>query len=166
MAQRLIFGSDHAGFHLKMALTAWASAKGFEVEDLGCKDENSVHYPEYGRKVAQEIASGRAEKGVLICGTGIGMSIVANKFSNVRAALVSDEFTARMAKEHNNANILALGGRVLGAELAKRIAKRFLETEFSNEERHKRRVDKIIILINERRIGKHENQYTNKTKRE
>ncbi|OGH04408.1 MAG: ribose 5-phosphate isomerase B [Candidatus Lambdaproteobacteria bacterium RIFOXYD1_FULL_56_27] len=142
MAQRLIFGSDHAGFHLKMALTAWASAKGFEVEDLGCKDENSVHYPEYGRKVAQEIASGRAEKGVLICGTGIGMSITANRFHGVRAALCHDVKTAQLSREHNNANILVLGARVLSESLAVEMLKAWLDTPFAGG-RHQDRLEML-----------------------
>lgn len=142
MTLRLIFGSDHAGFHLKTALIAWAAAKGYEVEDLGCKDENSVHYPEYGRKVAKEIASGRAEKGVLICGTGIGMSITANRFHGVRAALCHDVKTAQLSREHNNANILVLGARVLSESTAIEMLKAWLDTPFAGG-RHQERLEML-----------------------
>src|SRR5512145_2878951 len=108
-----IIASDHGGLELKEAVKGFLKGRGIAVRDLGTLNADSVDYPDFGEKAARAVARGEAEKGILICGTGIGMSIVANKFPGVRAALITDEFMARMAKEHNNANILVLGGRVL-----------------------------------------------------
>ena len=108
-----IIASDHGGLELKAAVCEALRGRSITVRDLGTLNADSVDYPDFGEKVARAVARGEAEKGILICGTGIGMSIVANKFPGVRAALVTDEFTARMSKEHNNANIIVMGGRVL-----------------------------------------------------
>ncbi len=138
----IVVGSDHGGLLLKAAVIASLRARGYEVSDLGTNHQDSVDYPDFGEKVAQMVSCGQAEKGILICGTGIGMSIVANKFPRVRAALVTDEFMARMAKEHNNANIIVLGGRVVDAEKAQTMVAAWLNGEFEGG-RHQNRLDKI-----------------------
>ena len=138
----MAIGSDHRGFHLKVDVATFVRELGHEVEDLGCFDEEAVDYPDLGRAVAQKVSAGEVDGGILICGTGIGMSIVANKFPGVRAALVSHVYTARMAKEHNNANILVMGGLVVGSGLAREMVKTWLEAEFQGE-RHLRRLEKI-----------------------
>src|SRR6266568_1598327 len=114
----ILLGSDHGGLILKEAVKQLLHERGISYEDCGTDNGNSVDYPDFGERVARQVSSGAAEMGILICGTGIGMSIVANKFPRVRAALVTDTFMARMAKEHNNANILVLGGRVLNEKQA------------------------------------------------
>jgi ribose 5-phosphate isomerase B len=138
----IAMASDHGGFCLKADLVTFVRELGYEVEDLGCFDENAVDYPDFGQAVAQKVSSGEVERGILICGTGIGMSIVANKFPGVRAALVSHVYAARMAREHNNANVLVMGGRIVGLGLAQEIAKAWLETEFQGG-RHLKRLEKI-----------------------
>jgi RpiB/LacA/LacB family sugar-phosphate isomerase len=137
--------SDHRGFRLKAELAAFVRELGHEVEDLGCFDEAAVDYPDLGQAVAQKVSRGEAERGILICGSGIGMSIVANKFPGVRAALVSHVYTARLAKEHNNANILVLGGMIVGPGLACEMVKVWLEAEFQGG-RHLKRLEKIEAL--------------------
>lgn len=141
----IVLGSDHGGLELKEALKAALSERGQSVEDLGTDDDQSVDYPDFGEKVAGAVSRGEAELGILVCGTGIGMSIVANKFPRVRAALATDEFMAQMAKEHNNANILVLGGRVLPVELAIRMVNLWLDTAYAGG-RHQGRLDKIARL--------------------
>ena len=141
----ILIASDHGGLELKAALKAALEQRGLEVQDLGTNNHDSVDYPDFGEKVASAVSSGTAEKGILICGTGIGMSIVANKFPRVRAALATDEFMAQMAKEHNNANILVLGGRVLQPEAALKMVSLWLDTPFEAG-RHQRRLDKIASL--------------------
>ena len=142
---RVAIGSDHAGFFLKEWLRDLLRDQGLEVEDLGTHDETSVDYVDYARRVAEAVAEGRAERGIAICGTGIGTSITANKVPGIRAALCHEGYTARMSREHNDANVLCLGGRVIGRELAGEIARIFLSAEFSGG-RHARRVDKISEL--------------------
>lgn len=137
--------SDHKGFRLKEDLVTFIRELGHEVEDLGCFDEQSADYPDLGQAVARKVSAGEVEGGILICGTGIGMSIVANKFPGVRAALVSHIYTARMAKEHNNANVLVMGGMVVGPGLAREMVKAWLEAEFQGE-RHQRRLQKIEAI--------------------
>jgi RpiB/LacA/LacB family sugar-phosphate isomerase len=137
--------SDHGGFRLKTELATFLKELGHEVEDLGCFDEGAVDYPDLGQTVARKVSAGEVERGILICGTGIGMSIVANKFPGVRAALVSHIYSARMAKEHNNANILVMGGRIVGEGLAREMVKVWLEAEFHGE-RHLRRLQKIEAI--------------------
>ena len=138
----LIIGADHAGFELKEFILKTFSAQGIRFEDVGTFSSESVDYPDYAIKVAREVASGRVKFGILVCGTGIGMSITANRLSGVRAALCNDLFTARMARAHNNANILALGSRVVGPGLAQAIVQTFLDTPFEKG-RHLRRVKKM-----------------------
>ncbi|MBE7414355.1 MAG: ribose 5-phosphate isomerase B [Deltaproteobacteria bacterium] len=140
--ERIAIASDHAGRELKEDLKEFMASLGVEVLDMGVNDDKSVDYPDYGIPVAERVSKGEVPRGVLVCGTGIGMSILANKFSNVRAALVNDVYTARMAKEHNDANILVIGGRIAGKGLAREMLKTWLETAFEGG-RHQKRLDKI-----------------------
>ena len=142
---KLAIASDHGALELKQAVVHYLKQQQIEVEDLGTSTNDSVDYPDFAAQVAQQVSTGRVDAGILACGTGIGMSITANKFKNVRAALVTDEFTARMSKEHNNANILCLGGRVKKPEEAKRLVALWLETKFEGG-RHQKRLDKIAEL--------------------
>ena len=136
-------GSDHGGFALKEAIKKHLEERGLEYKDFGTYSSASCDYPVYGRAVAKAVAAGECELGILICGTGIGISITANKVPGVRAALCSDCFSAEATRQHNNANILALGARVLGEGLALKIVDTFLDTPFSNDERHIRRISMI-----------------------
>ncbi|MFQ5585270.1 MAG: ribose 5-phosphate isomerase B [Thermodesulfobacteriota bacterium] len=138
----IAIASDHAGRELKEDIRSFLSECGMESIDMGTDGDESVDYPDYGIPVAEGVSSGRFEKGILICGTGIGMSIVANKFPGVRAALVNDLYSTRMAKEHNDANILVVGGRVVGKGLAREMVRVWLESRFEGG-RHQRRLDKI-----------------------
>jgi ribose 5-phosphate isomerase B len=137
--------SDHAGLSLKEALVAHLRARGLAVDDLGPHDAASVDYPAFARPLAEAVAQGRYERGVLVCGTGMGMSIAANKVPGVRAALCTSELVARMARAHNDANVLCLGERVTGPGLALAIADAFLDTPFEGG-RHQRRVDQITAI--------------------
>ena len=139
----IAIGSDHGGYGLKQEIMAHLKEQGVEYKDYGCYDEKSCDYPVYAKKVANAIVSGECEKGILICGTGIGISITANKVKGIRAALCSDCFSAQATREHNNANVLCMGARVIGPELAFRIADTFLEAGFSNDERHIRRISML-----------------------
>jgi ribose 5-phosphate isomerase B len=140
----IVIGSDHGGYELKEEIKKLLDEKGIKYEDVGTFSEESVDYPDYAAKVSEIVSSSEGKRrGILICGTGIGMSMVANKFPKIRAALCHDEYTARMAREHNDANILCMGGRVLDKGTAKKITEAWLETPFSEEERHKRRIEKI-----------------------
>jgi ribose 5-phosphate isomerase B len=136
-------GSDHGGYALKLEIIALLKEKAFEYKDFGCYDGAAIDYPDVAKAVTKEIIDGTIEKGILICGTGIGISIAANKVKGIRCALCSDHFSAIATREHNDANVLALGGRNTGPEVAKDIVLAFLTTEFSNDERHKRRINKI-----------------------
>lgn len=140
-----VIASDHGGLELKEAIKDLFSSRGLVIDDIGTLTNDSVDYPDYAQKLATAICRGQAEQGILICGTGIGMSIAANKFPGIRAALVFDEFTARMAREHNNANILVMGGRVLQAEQALRMVETWLDTPFEGG-RHQARLDKIAAI--------------------
>lgn len=140
---KVALGSDHGGYQLKEYLKKYLKELNIEYVDFGCENEESVDYPDIGFKVAIEVKSGICDSGILICGTGIGMSVVANKVGGIRAALCCNEFTARCARKHNDANILVLGGRVICSELAKEIVKVWLNTKFSQEERHISRLNKI-----------------------
>jgi len=142
---KIALGSDHAGYELKEDLRAYLAELKIEALDLGTFSEDSADYPDVAVKVAEKVARGEVERGLLICGTGIGMSIVANRFAGVRAALCHDLYTARISREHNNANILALGGRLIGKGLAREILKVWLESEFQGG-RHERRIRKIAAL--------------------
>lgn len=139
----IAIGCDHGGFELKKEIIKHLEERNIEYKDFGCGSMDSVDYPEYGKKVAEAVAAGECEKGILICGTGIGISIAANKVKGIRAALCTDCFMAEATRQHNDANVLALGGRVVGAGLALKIVDTFLDTEFSNDERHIRRIGMI-----------------------
>lgn len=141
----IIIGSDHGGLILKTALNSYLTRRGFQVTDAGTDSDVSVDYPDFGQKVAETVIAGEAELGILICGTGIGMSIAANKIPGIRAALVTDVFMARMAKEHNNANVLVLGGRVLDEQKACDLVGAWLDATFEGG-RHQARLDKITAL--------------------
>jgi ribose 5-phosphate isomerase B len=146
-------GSDHGGLELKDAILAALAARGLDVDDYGTDNGDSVDYPDFAEKVAAAVSHGDVELGILVCGTGIGMSIVANKFPGVRAALATDEFMAQMAKEHNNANVLVLGGRVLAKDLAVKMVNVWLDSTYEAG-RHQRRLDKISRLEEDVRAGK------------
>ena len=139
----IAIGCDHGGFELKQEIIRHLQERGLEFKDFGCYSTASCDYPAYGRAVAKAVAGGECEKGILICGTGIGISITANKVKGIRAALCSDCFSAEATRLHNDANILAMGGRVVGPGLAVKIVDTFLDTPFSEEERHKRRISQI-----------------------
>jgi ribose 5-phosphate isomerase B len=142
---RIGIASDHGGFRLKEEMKAYLAESGMEPVDFGVSKEESVDYPDFGAALAEKVSRGELDRGVLLCGTGIGMSIVANKFPGVRATLANDLFSARLSREHNDSNILVLGGRVVGIDLARAIVKAWLETPFAGG-RHQRRLDKIAAL--------------------
>ena len=145
MAERIIFGSDHAGLSLRAEAVRVAREAGFEVEDLGPFSTDSVDYPDFAARVGEAVAAGKARLGVLVCGTGIGVSIAANKVKGIRAAHCTTEYEARMARAHNDANVLCVGERVVGLGLGGAIVKAFLAEPFEGG-RHQRRVDKISAL--------------------
>lgn len=138
----IAIGSDHAGFWLKEIIREHLLKRGFSTLDMGTESADSVDYPDFAVKVCEAVLSGAAGKGILLCGTGIGMSIMANRFRGIRAALCHDHFTALAAKRHNNANVLALGGRIIGPDLGREIVDTWLEAPFEGG-RHQRRVDKL-----------------------
>ena len=142
MAERIAIASDHAAIELKAALVAWMREQGHEVSDLGPATAESVDYPDYGYRLASAIADGVADKGVALCGSGIGISIAVNRHPACRCALVSDGLAARLAREHNDANVIAMGARLIGIETAKDCLAMFLATPFGGE-RHQRRVTKL-----------------------
>jgi ribose 5-phosphate isomerase B len=144
----IAIGSDHGGVELKDFLVETLRRQGLELEDLGTRGKESVDYPDFGRLVALKVAKGEADRGILICTNGIGMSILANKFPGIRAALVQDPKAAQMSREHNNSNILVLGGGVTEKALAEKILQVWLETPFGGG-RHQRRVDKIAEVEKE-----------------
>ena len=145
---KIAFGCDHGGIVLRPEVMEYLLKNGYEVIDFGIKEEESVDYPDYGQMVAECVAAGDADFGIVICGTGIGISIAANKVRGVRAAVCSEPTTARLVKEHNNANIIAFGARIVGIETAKDIVKAYLDAEFMGG-RHQTRVD-MIHAIEER----------------
>ncbi len=142
---KIVIGADHAGFRLKERLVWSLESRDHEVEDLGTFSEDDVDYPEIAAAVAAAVKEDEAARGLLICGTGVGMAIAANKIAGIRAATCNDLYTARMARAHNNANVLAVGSRVVGPQLAEEIARTFMTTEWE-EGRHKPRVNKIHDL--------------------
>lgn len=143
----IAFGSDHAGFALKAALISrLTETKRYVIEDMGTKNTESADYPDYAQKVAKAVQKGKVDFGILICGTGIGISIAANRFKHVRAALCFTPEMAELARMHNDANILALGGRFISPDDAFEVAETFLKTKFTREERHSRRIDKIDAI--------------------
>ena len=139
----LAIASDHGGYALKQAVMAHLDKRGIAYHDYGTYSEDSCDYPDFGRAAALAVASGACDRGIVICGTGIGISIVCNKVPGIRCALCTDCFCAEATRQHNDANMLALGGRVVGEGLALKIVDTFLDTPFSNDERHKRRIAKI-----------------------
>ena len=149
---KIAFGNDHAAGELKPFLLELIETLGHEVIDVGAAPGVAVDYPIPGEKVGRLVASGEADLGVLVCGTGVGISLAANKVKGIRAAACSDTVTARLIREHNNANVIAVGARIVGAELAKDIVKAFLTTDFSGDERHVRRIG--LITEAEERFGK------------
>ena len=142
---RIVIGSDHAGFPVKETIRKYLEAAGYPVEDQGISSEESVDYPDYGKAVGERVASKQADLGIAVCGSGIGISIAANKVPTIRAALAHDVTTARLAREHNNANVLALGGRVVSPEAAIEMVQTFLTTAYLGG-RHQRRLDKIAAI--------------------
>lgn len=139
---KIAVGSDHAGFELKEHSKKYLEEKGYEIIDCGTHSSESVDYPDYGKKVGETVASGKADYGVAICGSGIGISIAANKVKGIRAALVSEPLSAKLARQHNNANVLSMGGRLTGTQMAEEILDVFFSTEFEGG-RHERRVSKL-----------------------
>ena len=144
---KIAIGNDHAATELKFIIKEYVEGMGHEVINFGTDDNESCDYPAYGKKVGEAVVNGEADCGILICGTGVGISIAANKVKGVRAAVCSDVATAHLVKEHNNANIIAFGARIVGVELAKDIVKTYLEAEFEGG-RHQRRIDMIHDIEN------------------
>ena len=142
----IAIGSDHAGYPLKEQLVDLLRAEGYNLQDFGAFSVERVDYPDVAREVAEAVAAGHYDRAILICGTGIGMTMTANKVKGIRAAACSEPYSAKMARAHNNANVLGVGGRVVGAGLALDIATTFMETEFEFGSRHERRVDKINAM--------------------
>ena len=145
---RIALSADHAGYLLKDELAAWLRDAGHEVTDLGTNGPESVDYPEFGARLANSVASGQAERGIAICGSGIGISIAVNRNPACRCARVSDPLSAQLAREHNDANVLAMGARLIGSDMAKACAASFLDTDFTGG-RHQRRVDQLSTLLQE-----------------
>jgi len=148
---KIAIGCDHAGVAMKNEILPLLEELNIEWEDCGTKSEDSCDYPEFGAKVSEKVSNGSVDRGVLICGTGIGMSIVANKFPGVRAALCSEDFSAKMSRLHNDANMLVLPGRIINEDTAKNIIKTWFSTDFEGD-RHQRRLDKITEI--EKRLNK------------
>lgn len=142
---KLLIGSDHGGIHLKEHLKKYLTDKGYEITDVGAYTEDSCDYPDYAAKLCAELLKGTTDKGILICGTGIGISIAANKCKGIRAAVCNDVYSAKMSREHNDANVLCMGERIVGVGVAELIADTWLKTDFAGG-RHARRVDKIMAL--------------------
>lgn len=145
---KIAIGSDHGGYALKELVKNYLIEKGYEVEDFGAYSTEPVDYPDYAVKAATAVSNGKCDRGIVICSTGIGISIAANKIKGVRAALCADIMCARLTREHNDTNVLALGSFVVTEEMAYAIVDTWLETDFSNEERHQRRIDKITEIEN------------------
>ena len=139
----IVLGSDHAGFAMKNGLARHLQERGYEVRDVGCFKEESCDYPDFARPACEAVVNGEAEKAILVCGTGIGMSMAANKIPGIRAAAVSEEFSAQATREHNDANVLCLGARVLDQEKAEKLLDIFMDTPFSNGANHIRRISKL-----------------------
>ena len=144
---KIAIASDHGGFDLKEQVKVWLQEMGHEVEDFGCHSKESCDYPDFGAAAARAVASGQCERGIVICTTGIGISITANKVKGIRCALCSEPWSAEMTRRHNNANMLAMGAGAVGPLLARRIVETFLTTEFEGG-RHQRREDKITAVEN------------------
>lgn len=139
----IAIGSDHGGFDLKQAIIKYMEDNNIPFKDFGCYDKNSCDYPVYGKAVANAVAGGECEKGIVVCTTGLGISMTANKVKGIRCAVCADTFSAKMTRLHNDANVLSLGGGIVGPNLGVEIVSTFLNTEFSNEEKHIRRINQI-----------------------
>ena len=142
---KIAIGCDHGGYLLKQDILIWLEEHNIDFEDVGCYSTESVDYPMYGEKVGRAVASGEADLGITICGTGVGISLAANKVKGIRACVCSDPYTAKLSRMHNNTNVLAFGARVVGSELAKMITEEWLDAEFEGG-RHQRRVDMIMEI--------------------
>lgn len=145
--KKIAIGSDHGGYELKEDLKGLLAELKFDIQDFGTENGDSVDYPDIAKPLAETVASGKADAGILVCGTGIGVAMAANKVPGIRAANCHDQYTARMSREHNDANILTIGGRIIGKELAREIVKTWLSTAFAGG-RHSRRVEKIMAIEN------------------
>ena|ERR1043166_5220994 len=143
---RIVVGADHAGFELKENIGAYLRELGHQVTDVGTNSTAAVDYPDFAEAVAKAVLDGRAERGVLICGSGVGASVSANKVPGIRAGLCHDTYSARQGVEHDDVNVLVLGARIIGIELARELVRNFLAAKFTNEERHVRRLGKIFAL--------------------
>jgi len=143
---KLVIGSDHAGFQLKVAIGEFLKAQGHDVLDVGAFDEKPSDYPDFAEKVGAAVLDGRGERGVLMCGSGVGVSVAANKIPGIRAGMCHDTYSAHQGVEHDDINVLVLGSRVVGVELAKDLVKAFLGAKFTNEERHLRRLGKVKAI--------------------
>jgi RpiB/LacA/LacB family sugar-phosphate isomerase len=143
---RIIIGADHAGFHLKVILAAYLRTRGHEVIDVGTASDEPVDYPDFAEEVAKLLLERRGERGILLCGSGVGASVAANKIPGIRAGLCHDSYSARQGVEHDDVNMLVLGARVIGVELARDLLECFLAAKFNGEERHRHRVEKIKAL--------------------
>ena len=151
---KIAIGADHAGFEMKRDAVDWLREMGHEVLDCGTDSTASVDYSDFALAVGRAVVAGEAELGVLVCGTGQGVGMAANKIAGIRAAICSDTYSARLTREHNDANVLTLGARVVGAGLARDILEAFLATPFSHGERHQRRIDKMMVLGSNAPTGK------------
>ena len=145
----IALAADHAGFELKEKIAGYLEARGFEVMDLGTHDEEPVDYPDFARAIGKVLQEEKAERGILVCGSGVGACVAANKMSTIRAGLCHDTYSAHQGVEHDDINVLCLGARVIGEELAKELVSAFLAASFSGEERHRRRLDKIKAMEGE-----------------
>lgn len=143
---RIAIGADHAGVDLKLKAGKWIADLGHEVLDLGTHGADPVDYPDFAEAVGLAVRDGRAERGIVICGSGVGASVAANKIPGVRAGLCHDTYSAHQGVEHDDMNVLVLGGRIIGSEVAKELVAAFLGARFSGEERHRRRLDKVLAL--------------------
>ena len=147
--KRVALAADHAGFELKERMAAFLKEAGFEVVDLGTSNREPSDYPDFARAIGEALREGKAERGILICGSGVGACVAANKMKNIRAGLCHDTYSAHQGVEHDDINVLCLGSRVIGEELAKELVSAFLAARFTGEERHRRRLDKIKALEKE-----------------
>ena len=147
---KIAIACDHGGYLLKQDILIWLEENDIDYEDFGCYSTESVDYPVFAERAARAVAAGECDKGIVICTTGIGVSIAANKVRGIRAANCADTFSARMTRLHNNANVLCLGSRVIGAGLALDMVDLFVDTPFSGEERHQRRIDQVMAIEDEK----------------
>lgn len=143
---KIAIACDHGAYEYKEIVKKMLREEGHEIEDFGCYGTDSVDYPDYAGPAAQSVADGKNDRGIVICGTGIGVSIAANKINGVRCALCGDTVSAKLTREHNDSNVLAMGQRIIGEELMKEIVRVWMHTEFSHDDRHQRRIDKVMAL--------------------